>query len=103
MITANEAKRKSIINARGKEYLDRLEKYINKAIADGKCSTTMGIDLTESSSTSLNRDNDELKNAIVEELVRLGYKVDFKYAKEMPAGCRSDQWDFNNGYIKVEW
>lgn len=101
MIRASEAKRKSIINARGKEYLDRLEKYIIKAIEDGKRSATMSIDLTEPFS-SCDKDH-ELKNAIVEELVKLGYKVEFEYAKEMPAGCRSDQWNFDNGHIKVEW
>lgn len=95
MINASEAKRKSIINSKGKEYLDRLETYINRAIKDGQRSTTMSIDLTES--------NQELKNAITEELVKLGYTVQFQYAKPLPLGCRSDQWDFNNGYIKVEW
>lgn len=103
MIRASEAKRMSIINAKGKQYLERLEGYIIKAIEDGQRSTSMSIDLTESSYTSSTRENGELKNAIVEELVKLGYKVEFEYAKEMPAGCRSDQWNFDNGHIKVEW
>ena len=102
MISASEAKRKSIINSKGKEYLDRLETYISRAIKDGKRSATMSIDLTESE-YSYQKENQELKNAITEELVKLGYTVQFQYAKPLPSGCRSDQWDFNNGYIKVEW
>lgn len=102
MIKASEAMRKSIINAKGKRYLDELEKYINRAISDGLRSATMCIDLTESSS-KFNNENQELRNAIVEELTHLGYTVDFKYAKPLPPGCPSDQWQFKNGHIKVEW
>lgn len=102
MIKASEAKRKSIINSKGKKYLDELEKHINRAIKDGLCSVTMSIDLTESNAV-YNNENLEIRNAIVEELVQLGYTVDFKYAKPLPLGCPSDQWDFSNGHIKVTW
>ena len=101
MINASEAKRKSIINSKGKNYLDALETYINKAINNGLRTATMSIDLIEDD--LFNRDNAEIRNAIIEELVTLGYTIDFKYAKPMPAGCRSDQWNFNNGHIRVEW
>ena len=100
MISASEAKKKSIINSKGKEYLDRLETYISRAIKDGKCSAIMSIGLTESEDS---KENQELRNVIKEELVKLGYTVQFQYAKPLPSGCPSDQWDFNNGYIKVEW
>lgn len=102
MISASEAKRKSIINSKGKEYLDRLETYIGRAINDGLRSATMGIDLTEAD-YAFQKENQEIRNAITEELVNLGYVVQFQYAKPLPTGCPSDQWDFNNGYIKVEW
>jgi hypothetical protein len=102
MIKASEAKRKSIINSKGKKYLDELEKHINHAIKDGLCSATTSIDLTESNA-AYNNENLEIRNAVVEELVQLGYTVDFKYAKPLPSGCPSDQWDFYNGHIKVTW
>jgi len=102
MINASEAKRKSIINSKGKRYLDSLESYIDRAVKDGLRSATMSIDLTEPENT-FREENLEIRNAIVEELVELGYTVEFKYAKPLPAGCPSDQWNFNNGYIKVEW
>jgi hypothetical protein len=102
MINASEAKRKSIINSKGKKYLDNLETYVNQAINDGLRSATMNIDLTEDSSGFYN-ENQEIRNAVVEELVNLGYTVDFEFAKPLPAGCPSDQWQFNNGHIKVEW
>lgn len=102
MIRANEAKRKSIINAKGKKYLDNLETYVNKAINDGLRSTTMSIDLTDNLD-GLHNENQEIRNAIVEELVNLGYTVDFEFAKPLPTGCPSDQWQFNNGHIRVDW
>ena len=102
MISANEAKRKSIINAKGKKYLDNLEKYVNKAINDGMRSATMSIDLTDNLD-GLHNENQEIRNAIVEELVNLGYTVDFEFAKPLPTGYPSDQWQFNNGHIRVDW
>lgn len=102
MINANEAKRKSIINSKGRKYLDNLETYINQSINNGLRSATMSIDLTEESSGFYN-ESQEIRNAIVEELVNLGYTVDFEFAKPLPAECQSDQWQFNNGHIRVEW
>ena len=104
MISASEAKRKSIINSKGKEYLNKLENRIIDAIKDGKRSAMISIDLIEPSGKfALNREPDEIRTAIVAELTSLGYKVNFKYADPLPSRCPSDQWDFDNGYIKVEW
>lgn len=102
MISASEAKRKSIIKSKGMQYLEELEKAINRAIDTGSCSATISIALTEMDSAYRN-ENLEIRNAIVEELVKLGYTVDFKYADPLPTRCPSDQWDFSNGHIKVEW
>lgn len=101
MISANEAKRKSIINSEGKKYLKNLEERINRAIKDGLCSATIAIDLIKPDNAF--DDSQKIRNAIVEELVELGYKVEFEYARELPTGCPTDQWNFNNGHIKVEW
>ena len=102
MISASEAKRKSIINSKGKHCLNSLEKCINSAINEGLRSAIMSIDLTAMDNSYIN-ESGEIKDAIVEELVKLGYKVEFEFAKPLPTGCPSDQWDFSNGYIKVEW
>ena len=42
MISASEAKRKSIVNSKGKEYLNKLENRINDAIKDGNRSAMKG-------------------------------------------------------------
>lgn len=102
MISASVARRKSIINSKGKQYLDSLETYINRAIREGSRTATMGIDLVEPDGP-FDKENEEIREAIIEELVNLGYTVDFKYSKPLPAGCPSDQWQFSNGHIRVEW
>lgn len=105
MISASEAKRKSIVNSKGKEYLNKLENRINDAIKDGNRSAMISIDLIEPSGGkfALNKEPEEIRTAIVGELTSLGYRVNFKYADPLPALCPSDQWNFDNGYIKVEW
>ena len=97
MINARDAYRKSIINSKAKSYIDELEKAINKAISLGTFSATISISMEE------NNTNSSIRNAIVEELVSSGYRVEFVYAKPLPLGCPSDQWNFNNGHIKVRW
>lgn len=103
MINARDAYRKSIINSKAKSYIDELEKAINKAISSGAFSATISISMEASEQKYLTSDNLSIKNAVVEELISLGYKVEFVYAKPMPLGCPSDQWDFNNGHITVWW
>lgn len=100
MIKASEAKRKSIINSKGKKYLEELEVKINRAIEDGVYSAYISISLLEPKN---NTENQEIMDAVVKELVNLGYKVDLKFAEPLPAGCPSDQWQFSNGHIRVEW
>ena len=102
MIKASEAKRKSLINSKGKKLLDRLERQINCAVDDGLCSASISIGLTKPDN-AFHTENQELMDAVVKELVNLGYKVEFKFADPLPAGCPSDQWSFDNGHIKVEW
>lgn len=103
MINSRDAYRKSIINSKAKSYISVLEKAINKAVSLGNFSATISIGLEESHQEYLPINNSSIRNAIVEELVSLGYRVEFVYAKPLPLGCPSDQWDFNNGHITVWW
>lgn len=102
MITAAEANLKSALNGVAKTYMDRIEKAIYKAISKGLYSATIDIDLIDSNDYGP-FDNRKVKEIIVEELSCLGYAVEFEYAKPLPSGCPSDQWQFNNGHITVSW
>lgn len=90
MISAAEAKRKSIINEKGKKYLDALEKCIEDSIKLGSRSATMSIDLQKY--------DKDIMEAIEEELTRLGYDITFEYANILPYG-----YPLDNGFITVEW
>lgn len=102
MIKASEAKRKSLINSKGKKLLEKLEKQIIRAVDDGLCSARVSIGILKPEN-EFHTENQELMDAVEKELVNLGYKVELKFADPLPAGCPSDQWQFENGYIKVEW
>ena len=102
MIKAAEASIKSTLNAAAKTYIDRIEKAINEAILKGLYSATVDIDLIDSNDYGYS-DNRKIKEIIVAELSYLGYAVKFEYAKPLPSGCPSDQWQFNNGHITVSW
>lgn len=93
MIDANEAKRRTLINCELKDLMNRIEGHIEKSIKDGNYRTC--ITLTK----SLNK---EFVSALYEEFTNLGYKITYEPAKQIPAGCPSDQWDFNS-YLKIDW
>ena len=103
MINARDAYRNSVINSKAKTYINELEKAIDKAIALGNFSATISINIEEQEQKYPPVNNLSIKNAIVEELIYLGYKVEFVYAKPIPFGCPTDQWNFNNGHITVWW
>lgn len=92
MIDAREAYRKSIINSVAQKEMQRIENYILKGIEDGKTSVTISTTDYEPA----------VKGAILEELMSLGYDVEYNPPKPLPAGCPSDQWD-DCGYLKVKW
>lgn len=96
MIDAIEARRESTINSNAKKYLEALAKNIVKAVEKGEFKAMINISLLEPG-------NRFLKESIVNKLQELGYIVEFKFADPLPPGCRSDQWQFENGYIKVRW
>lgn len=92
MISADEARKRSLVNSKLKDVMDRMEEYVQDAIKRGATSTAMptkGFTLEEA-------------DAILSEFQRLGYTVTYETPKPLPPGCPTDQWDFN-GYLKLEW
>lgn len=97
MITAHEAYRKSTLNSKAKKYIEEIEISISKAVKSGKFEAKMNHGLTSID------ENMKILTVIREELQESGYEVVCQVAKELPDGCRSDQWDFENGYIIIRW
>ena len=92
MITAKEARQRSMVNSKLKDVMGRMEEYVQDAIKRGDTSTsipTKGFTLEEA-------------DAILSEFQRLGYMVTYETPKPLPPGCPSDQWDFN-GYLELDW
>ena len=97
MINANTAKRESILNSKALTYMSNIEKVVDRAVKEGHMSATTNHGIEDS------YDGKQLANAIKDKLVELGYVVEFGFSKPLPAGCPSDQWNFNNGYITIKW
>lgn len=97
MITANQARKESVLHQRGQELIEEIEGYIVRATKNGKFSVTVNHELV------MCDENIELVKAVYDEFSELGFKFDWKYAEPLPDGCRSDQWNYRNGVFKVEW
>lgn len=97
MIDAKTANRKSLINSKALTYMSNIETSINRAIEKGQMSATVHHNISDT------YDGKQLAEAIEDNLIELGYTVKFTFSKPMPSGCPSDQWDFNNGYIAINW
>lgn len=98
MITAEEAKRKSSVIGGTSKYMTEIEREINQSIERGETSAFISHNIME-------KNGDKLRNAIVSDLTKLGYIVEFKYAREKPLLCPDSQWDYdnNNGEIIIYW
>lgn len=92
MLSAKEAKNKTIIKTECSEILKRLEEEINSQIDKG-CYTA---------SVNLLREKKDNIAIITEQLTNLGYKVTYTPAEPLPPGCPSDQWDFYST-LSVTW
>lgn len=92
MITAKEAKRKTLLKTKLKQYMELIWKEINQAIDTGDMSV----------SVSLVTRNDDIIQTIITEMESLGYKVKYIPEKPAPTGCPSDQW-FSKTYLKISW
>ncbi len=96
MIDAYEAYQKSMLNAQAKTYIKKIENAVTKAIRYGEFEAKINHGLTDGGESA------EISKVIVESITELGYEVFYQAAKELPAGCRSDQWDFENGHILIK-
>lgn len=97
MIDAYEAYKKSMLNAQAKTYIEKIETAISKAVKSGEFEAKINHGLTDGGESA------KISKVIVEAITELGYEVFYQAAKELPAGCRSDQWDFENGHILISW
>lgn len=98
MITAKEARIKSGVIRDVTKYMIEIEEKVEKNVERGETSAFISHNIMEKS-------GDKLRNAIVSDLTELGYKVEFKYAREKPLLCPDSQWDYNNnnGEIIIHW
>ncbi len=92
MLSAKEAKNKTIIKTECSETMKRLEEVINNQIDKG-CYTASVRLLHEK------KDNIAI---IIDQLTNLGYKVNYTLEEPLPLGCPSDQWDFNS-ILSITW
>lgn len=92
MIRAKEATRMSVLNSKLKSEMNVIERAICDAAKAGRFDVTIT--------------NNGYENSILVhlkgELESYGYTVKYEPPKDLPAGCPSDQWDFN-GYLKISW
>lgn len=92
MITAKEAKRKTLLKTKLKQSMEIIEKEINRATDSGDMSVSVSLTI---------RENELIQN-IITEMESLGYKVKYIPEKPEPTGCPSDQW-FSRTYLKNSW
>ena len=96
LISAQEARRKTVITNRAEELLKQISSEIDNAISLGYYNTSIMIDKTKS--------GEDLLNAVKVELENLGYDVKIKYAESNQfGGVRADQCNPFNGSIKINW
>lgn len=93
MISAYEARRRTILNTKLKGVMKAIEEDINNKIEDGLFDTSIAF---------TSRLDPYLLDILTKELESLKYKVKYEPAKPLPAGCPSDQWDFND-YLNISW
>lgn len=98
MISANEARKRTMLNAEAKIYIEELEKEIEISIRNGVYKATIYHELY-----AINTKDLAIKELLVKLLEDLGYCVVFTWAKERPANCRDDLWVYENGTMEVSW
>lgn len=97
MIDAKTAREKTVMHEDFRNYMDKIEGAVNKAVEKGLFSTSVKHNIEESEKGRM------LYGLLNHELYNLGYEFTCKWCESMPASCRSDQWDFNNGYFSISW
>lgn len=97
MINAKTAQEKAVMHEAFRNYMDKIEGAVNEAVEKGLFSTTVKHNIKESKSSEM------LCGLLNHELSNLGYEFAWKWCESMPDSCRSDQWDFYNGYFTIRW
>ena len=92
MINAKEARRRTLLNTKLKDFMSEIDIQINKAIERGDYHVRV----------TANGYSKELIDAVMEELELLGYQMEFHIEVPCPAGCRSDQW-WDESYLRIDW
>lgn len=92
MISAKEARAKAFNAGNIKELRKMMEDSINRAVEDGSFNVCETV--TKYPKAAI--------DVVFNELVGLGYIVEFSPSKPIPAGCPSDQW-YSEDYLKVSW
>lgn len=92
MITAKEAKRKTLLKTKLKQYMELIWKEINQAIDTGDMSV----------SVSLVTRNDDIIQTIIDEMKSLGYGVRYIPNKPGPTGFPLDPLLFPT-CLKISW
>ena len=93
MISAAEARRRTLLNAELKELITTIEKDINHQIEIGWYQTS--ITFSDGLATYL-------LDTLTKELESLGYKVTWSTPKPYPDDCATEQWD-RNWYLRIDW
>lgn len=92
MLSAREAKNKTIIKTECLNILKKIEEEINTQIEKGRYTAEV----------RLLHEKEENIAILTEQLEDLGYKVNYAPARPLPPGCPSDQWDFYST-LSVTW
>lgn len=92
MITADEARRKTIINTRAKELMALCEQKVLDAIGEGEYSTNVTHHYSNTSQRAI-------VDAVITELNSLGYNTKATWVKRIPGdpynGCEPDVININ--------
>lgn len=95
MISAAEARRKTIINNKASKYMESIERLILHAVSQGKMFVIAYHDFEK---------RNDILSAVIQELESYGFEVDnVVYASPKPSECPDSQWDYNNGSMKISW
>lgn len=97
MIDAKTARQKTIMQEDLRNYMDKIEDAVNKAVEKGLSSTGVKHNIEKSEKGEM------LCGLLNHELSNLGYEFAWEWCESMPDSCRSDQWDFYNGYFIIRW
>lgn len=102
MITAKEARIKSLTGTQVNAHMRNIELLIMDTIEKGAFNAVYHHCLFEK--PERDHENDALvMSEILKRLGDLGYRTNSKYCEPLPMGCPCDQWNPLNGFIEIYW